>query len=418
MRKPILLGFFIILPFLLHALPGQRKLSTRDSKGRDTVSVKGIQGYENGLAAFDRQQYDSAFSFFNDAYEKYRNQDALFFRGYARLKLGDIDSARYDLSTLIRIDSLYRHAFYMRGLINAASQQHEAAIADYKVQMQILPDYWKSYAACGRSLLALKRYSEAALVFGQSNDRKFTDSVAVLEAKAYFLNTDYKRVIETADKYAREGEFSDPQLYMYKGLAYFRQGLFQESVTELLISADLNPDNAEVHRMLVENYLVLSDPEKAVKSAVNYSKYTNNSPEALLLEGICRISEQKVMSYADAIAKITEAVRLDSTLNTAANNAWIAYGYLLSKKEINRFSTYIQVAKRKNTKDPIVLFVQACSLADSESNSDLVFRYLELACEGGFPYNFMLQHDPDLVRFEKNKTYRTIVEQCKPVAEK
>jgi len=267
-------------------------------------------------------------------------------------------------------------------------------------------------------LKVLGRYGEAAQLFGRANEIKYTDSVAVLEAQAYFLNTDYQRVIQTADNYAKEGEFSDPQLYKYKGMAYFRLGLFQQAISELNTAADLYPEDAEVYRLLVETYLILADPEKAVKSAVNYSRYSNNSPDALLTEGICRIAEQKIMSYADAIGKINEAMQLEPKLNNSANNAWVAYGYLLSRKEINRFSLSIQIAKRMNTKDPIVLFVQACALADSESNSDLVFRYLEMACEGGFPYDFMLQRDPDLVRFEKNKTYQTIIEQCKPVVEK
>ena len=407
-----LLLFFLSIS--LFAKPGNRNRQAIEVNSQENPGVK---LYENGLSCFDRQQYDSAWWYFNESFEKYQNKGALFFRGYTQLKLGRQELALVDLDELIRTDSTYRHAFYMRGLIQESNGNHEAAVKDFESQMRLLPDYWKSYAACGRSLKAMHRYGEAAQMFGSSNELKFTDSVAVLEAQCYFLNADYRNTIVTADKYAREGEFSAPGLYKYKGMSFFRQGAFQEAITELTISADLDPTDVEAHRMLVETQLILADPEKAVRSAVNYSRYSNNSPDALLTEGICRIVEQKVMFYTDAIAKIKEAMRIDSSLNTSANNAWIAYGYLLSRKEINSFSSSIQIAKRMNTKDPIVLFVQACALADSESNSDLVFRYLELACEGGFPYSFMLQRDPDLMRFEKNETYKTILENCKPLVD-
>ena len=50
------------------------------------------------------------------------------------MKILKNDLALNDLNKLILIDSTYKHAYYMRGLIHAASGNHEMAVSDFEKQ--------------------------------------------------------------------------------------------------------------------------------------------------------------------------------------------------------------------------------------------------------------------------------------------
>ncbi|MBK6444332.1 MAG: hypothetical protein IPF81_03190 [Bacteroidetes bacterium] len=153
-----------------------------------------------------------------------RNPGALYFRGYTYMNLQKIDRALSDLTTLIENDSTYKNAYYMRGLINAAGENHEAAVSDFDIQIKLLPEYWKSYAMCGLSLLKLNRYSEAAQMFKESNKYNYTDTIAPKAILAHYLAGEYEQGIRLAEKYILMNNTKSGLVYKYKGLAEYMSG--------------------------------------------------------------------------------------------------------------------------------------------------------------------------------------------------
>ena len=79
------------------------------------------------------------------------------------------------------------------------------------------------------------------------------------------------------------------------------------------------------------------------------------------------IMMRQLYGNESGIHKISYAIEKDSSLNTASNLAWMAYGYLLSHRNMNTFYSMLQAAKKKDPEDRIVLFVNACALAEIKS---------------------------------------------------
>lgn len=377
---------------------------------RDTILAHGKRYFDQGIVFFDARQTDSAFSYFSRSYELCQNLDGLFFRGYSNLLRGKTDQALADLNRVIQLDSTQQHAYYMRGLIKAARGDHESAITDYKQQEKILPDYWKSYAACGRSEMALGMYGKAAESFVMCNTKKYTDSVAAQVVWAYVMAGDYFKAIEMANTYEDDHRSDYAPLFKNRGIAEFRAGRFDKAEEDLLIALEGDSKDVESYLYLSRTYLSMGDQGKARRYANLSRNLCSDCPESMLLSGIAKIAEQLVQGNEEGIELINGAIRKDSSLATPAHLAWIAYGYLLSQRDINRFSSYIQLAKSMDSSDPMVLFVQASVLAESAADRQLSLRSLDQACANGFRYPFLIKGDKHLQACKILPEYRELMD--------
>ncbi len=376
---------------------------------KDTIENHGKRYFELGLNYFDKNQPDSAFYNFSRSYELCQNLDGLFYRGYSNLRRGKVDQALVDLNRVIQIDSLHLHAYYMRGIVKAAGGNHESAIVDYKKQIELLPNYWKSYAACGRSEIALGLYEKASESFQLANERKYTDSIASKAVYACVLAGEYFKAIALADKYEEDHNSRSGELYKCRGIAEYKAGKFQDAEDDLIGALGQDEEDVEAHHYLAFTYLMTGELSKAQKSAERARFLCNDCGEGLVVSGIAQIAEQHKQGNDQAIEQITTGIKRDTTLNTGANLAWIAYGYLLSQRDINKFSAVIQQAKSLSPNDPMVLFVQSAVLAESESDRPLSLKMLDQACANGFRNHYLILGDPSLQTCKNMPDYKSIL---------
>ena len=378
---------------------------------KDTIINRGINYYETGLSFFDLKQLDSALSYFNMSYELSQNLDGLFFRGYTYMLTGKNSQALEDLNKLILLDSTFKHAFYMRGLINANGKNYYSSISDFKKQINLIPEYWKSYALCGKSLFNLERYGEAADFFIEANKYKYTDTVATFAVESHFRNKEYQKAIDKAVEYIESKKSEYGSLYKYKGLSEFKLGYFLAAERDLSFALRKDPNDYEANLWILKNYIALGKSSKASLYTDRIIHVCDNCPETLLWTGISIIARQEIWGNENGIKKILMAIDKDSTLNSAANLAWIAYGYLLSN-DVPRFYSTIQNAEIKETEDPIVLFVKTCAWAKMESDNKITLNMLEQACSKGFIFKHLVDNDPALQKVKYENRYKSVLQNC------
>lgn len=376
---------------------------------KNAINDRGQKYYETGLLFFNRNQPDSAIHYFDKSYKLTRNPGALFFRGYTYMNLQKIDRALSDLTTLIENDSAYKNAYYMRGLINAAGEKHEAAVSDFGIQIKLLPEYWKSYAMCGLSLLKLNRYSEAAQMFKESNKYNYTDTIAPKAILAHYLAGEYEQGIQLAEKYILINNTKTGLVYKYKGLSEYMSGQIELAKNDLSVTIKSMPDDYDANLITAKILLSSGNAMKAVSYADRAARTCKDCPEALIWSGISIISQQQLYGNESGIHKISYAIEKDSSLNTGSNLAWMAYGYLLSHRNMNTFYSMLQAAKKKDPEDRIVLFVNACALAEIKSEQATAIKTLELACSKGFAYKHLIVNDPNLRRVRSELQFKAII---------
>ena len=98
----------------------------------------------------------------------------------------------------------------------------------------------------------------------------------------------------------------------------------------------------------------------------------------------------------------------DSSLNSASNLAWIAYGILLTGNDSSQYMPAFRIAERKNKNDQTLLFVKACIMASEEEDIDLIAETLSRACTNGFIYFHFLDTDPYFSKIKNDERIRFV----------
>ncbi|MFM7216930.1 MAG: tetratricopeptide repeat protein [Bacteroidota bacterium] len=364
--------------------------------------------FDKGIVFFDGGNLDSAIMYFSRSYELAQVPDALFFRGYTLLKKGRTESALPDLNKLIQQDSTFQHAFYMRGLIKAAAGNHESAINDYKKQIELLPDYWKTYAACGRSAMLLNRYQYAGSCFELSNERKFTDSIASAAVEAYYRAGMYAKSITLARRYQSESRNVNGLVAKYLGLSEFKEGAIKAAEGDLQEALKAIPGDYETAISLCKVMLLRGDADRAARFAEQATLNCSYCGESVVWSCIAGIQQHRPESLDRHTERLATLLKSDTSLADAVPLAWLAYGYLIGGKGAAKYSPVLRRAQGIASDDPVVLFVQASAIADATNDANLSMDLLAKSFANGFHYYDLLDSDPNLKRFRNEPAYREL----------
>ncbi len=102
--------------------------------------------------------------------------EAYFLRGYAKLGLGDLVGAEYDLSKALEINPVYTEAFHYRGIVYAEMGNYEDAVSDLTNAIELRPDLVGSYYSRGVTHLRNKQWVKSLVDFDMV--LRFTDKDA------------------------------------------------------------------------------------------------------------------------------------------------------------------------------------------------------------------------------------------------
>lgn len=376
----------------------------------DTIIEHGVQYYKKGVSFIDQQRFDSAISYFDRSFKLCENLDALFYRGYCYNIIDENEAARDDLNILIIRDSVYNDAYLMRAIINASMGNHMAAISDFKKQIYLKPVNWKAYAFCGDSHFKMGDFKEAAVMFANSNRINYKDSIAAKALNSFYLNRTYEDAITLATNYIVQQGKNYEQIYKFRGMSEYKIGSFENARNDLEHVITKTPNDFETNLILTKTLVALNKLGDAKKYADRSCFICNNCPEALVWSGISQITLQQPKGIESAINKIKKAIEMEPKLNTAANLAWIAYGYLLSRNDMDLFKSNLLMAQNADSTDPIVLFVSASYQAENPTNRIIALKTLETACELGFVYKSLIQKDPILRNCKNEPQFKSIME--------
>ena len=375
---------------------------------KDTIVEHGKFYYEKGLFYFDNKNLDSAITYFDRSYKLSRNLSALFFRGYTNMKANKNSQALADLNNLITRDSAFKDAFYMRGLINATGGDHKSAISDFETQIKLTPSYWKSYAMCGASLQELGRFKEAAKMYVNASQIKYTDTIAAKAICAFYLANEYEQAINQSAIYINQIKTKYGPIYKYKGMSEYKITAFKAAREDLATALNTLFEDYETNLFMAKNAVALGDAEQSVKYAEKANRICNDCPEALVWWGICIIAHQQPLLMDSGIKKIKSAMAIDPKFKTASNLAWIAYGQLISRNDMYVFRTSLTIATNVDPTDPVVLFVKASSQAEYPDERASAMKTLDQACALGFFYEQLIKKDPLLRNCRDNLEYKSI----------
>ncbi|MEM1169767.1 MAG: tetratricopeptide repeat protein [Cyanobacteria bacterium P01_H01_bin.35] len=98
--------------------------------------------YQQGLAKYEKQNYQSALAEFDRAIKiDPRHADAYIHRGDVKDKLENYEGAIADYNEAIKIDSTHPKAYYRRGNVLRKAGDNWGAIADYNQAIRLNPNY-------------------------------------------------------------------------------------------------------------------------------------------------------------------------------------------------------------------------------------------------------------------------------------
>lgn len=110
-------------------------------------------------------------------------------RGYAYAKEGQHDMALDDLTMALELDPSYGAAYFNRGIVYAGLEQYDKAIEDYSKAIEIDPYDILAYGNRARVLITRGRFEEAGMDFKKvlEIEPEFADAmVAIAEIEAIF----------------------------------------------------------------------------------------------------------------------------------------------------------------------------------------------------------------------------------------
>ncbi|MFM8432962.1 MAG: tetratricopeptide repeat protein, partial [Bacteroidota bacterium] len=374
---------------------------------RDQLLGSSMSYYKKGIGFLVTGDTDSAVFYFTRSFDLTQSKEALFKRGETFYRLGFLDKALDDLNRLIQLDTSFSNAYYLRGRIKSDQGNHESAINDYKNQLEISPGGWETYAAYGISEFALADFPMAAAYFERSNRLEYKDSVGYMAVAALYRSGSFNKGIELAKDYRSKYKSESASVFKYQGMCEFQIRQYKAAENNLSESLKQLPQDFEANYFLSRTLLSLGEQEKSFRFAEKAALLCNDCPEAVVWKSVASFSLTK-SSWSTAPEQMMVAFRKDTSLKTAANQAWLAYGLLRSGREASQYSTWLLSAKESDSEDPIVNFVQACVLADGSSDGALVTSLLTKACVNGYAYPSFLETDPGLLKYKSTQDMKAL----------
>ncbi|MBN1339339.1 MAG: tetratricopeptide repeat protein, partial [Bacteroidales bacterium] len=134
-------------------IQGDSTLTSEDLRFADSIArinretemtAKSMQAYNEGIAAFERQEYQKAVDKFSEAIAiRPDYNEALFNRGVALRKSGKLKEATEDFSLVIHRNSGESKYYYSRGECYTESGDYDLALTDYTTLMSLEPQSFK-----------------------------------------------------------------------------------------------------------------------------------------------------------------------------------------------------------------------------------------------------------------------------------
>jgi len=267
-----------------------------------------------GRIALSENEYRSAIEKFNYVIKNEPpNYEPYYFRGIAKLELGDVVGAEGDFTEAIKLRPLYVDSYIARASVRDRLLNHKGAFEDFDSAIKISPtnsniylnraitynslqDYKKAIKDCekalyyrnkkelvyiirGMSELGLKNYYKAINDFDaiiKSNPRKATTYVRRATAQYYLFHydsalTDINHALHLDDK--------NSYAYFQRAMVYNKIEHKDDALKDLNMVLELSPNSTSAY---YNRALIFADKENYKKALADYEKVILLNPRNIL----------------------------------------------------------------------------------------------------------------------------------------
>lgn len=180
------------------AVPGVRLIKLKPQKAQSLATwtalntpgwlQKAANLYTNGLRLLRHEEYHRALLYFEEAVKKNpRHQQAWFYIGYCRVKLGLYEEAIDAFKQAIHLHPSFADAYYNLGVVYGSLQRYSEGAKAYKEAIRLQPDHSKAYYNLGVVYSKLGKYREALAAFKQATVLTPDDAKAHLNVGLMYL---------------------------------------------------------------------------------------------------------------------------------------------------------------------------------------------------------------------------------------
>lgn len=202
--------------------------------------------FEKGFDAFEKGEYAEAIEYYTQYIDEGGTLNTYYNRGLAHYYAKNHEEAIADFSMAIELDSLDFEAYHNRGIVFYDQNKYALAADDFQKSIAINPEFDETYAYLG------------LLNYKQTNYEKAIDyynvAISINSTKSNFF---YNRALckqalkdyEEAEIDFRSAIKNKPSSNSHWGLAnlYFEQKKYEKAIAEYEKAIQLNPNNSALY---------------------------------------------------------------------------------------------------------------------------------------------------------------------------
>jgi tetratricopeptide (TPR) repeat protein len=291
------------------------------------------------------------------AYEP-QNVTALMIRTSSRMGLGDLPTARQELTTVLAAQPNFPDALFQMGILNFQEKKYKDAEANFLHLMKTSPNDPRGLVGRVETLAGSDRYDEAIQLLNdelaKNPDRSFyrltLANVAVRAQKYDIAVNNYKKLLEK-----NTGNF-DVQLRFAEALR--RKGNIEEAIKEFHKARELNPNDSTAYVHLA---LLYEGTGRTKEARPLYEQILKLDPDnAIALNNLAFVLAETGGDLDMALTMAQRAkAKFPAELNVTDTLGWVYIKKNLSDQAVKLFSELVQ----KDANNPIFRYHFAVALA-------------------------------------------------------
>lgn len=271
------------------------------------VAFAQVNYFDKGFDAFQREKYDNAVYFYSLYLEDHPSANTYFNRGLSYYKLGELDKAISDFTTVIAKEEGDFEAWYNRALANLDAGNTDSAILDYQQSILLQPDYDKSYSGLALSYYEKKEYKTALEFFNKAISLNEKQAVNFYNRGLVYsaLNDKVRALEDVSTAISLDDNIVD--FYISRADMYHRNGDFAVSVKDYTTALNLSPESKTLYFNRGISKYDLKNFEEAITDFEEVLKYDSLHVNAMWYLALCHKelgNELESKKYYEAVERL------------------------------------------------------------------------------------------------------------------